>query len=403
MAPAASAARPSITVKAQASEATPTAPSRNASDDEILGLTSPTLPRRTRNSRNGQETGTVEEKDVTDHGRSETHEASDLGLAREPRDSRDPDDEEVARVGGRGAELGDEISEDARAALDANPELEQAWEDASAYRESFATPEEAREATALVADLNRLDTLFHSRRPEDHGELARSLASLDPAAFASLAEAMGRVSAELRRANGSGAATPRATPELTAGATQPAATEAPSPERERSAAAAQPTPTAAQAEFFQAANAAAVEGVLQAIESQVERLLPEGISKSARNRVVGEIYRELDGTLRANRQLTQQMREAFRGGALDPEHQRAIVSMITGRARQALPGVAKRVLNEWTTTLLAANHERRMRQRTAEKRVDIAGSGGNGNDGRRTSAPREVDYARMSDADILNL
>jgi hypothetical protein len=142
---------------------------------------------------------------------------------------------------------------------------------------------------------------------------------------------------------------------------------------------------------------------VEAIESQVERLLPEGISKSARNRVVGEIYRELDTTLRGNRALGQQMRDAFRSGGLDEEHQRAIVSLVNGRARQALPGVAKRVLNEWTTTVVSANHERRARQRTAERRVDIAGSGGSGNDGRRAMTPRELDYSRMSDADILNL
>ena len=163
------------------------------------------------------------------------------------------------------------------------------------------------------------------------------------------------------------------------------------------------TPTPAQTEFFHATNAAAVESVLDAIESQVERLLPEGVSKTARNRVVGEIYRELDTTLRSNRQLAQQMRDAFRSGALDAEHQRAIVSLITGRARQALPGVAKRVLNEWTSTVVAANQDRRARQRAAERRVDIAGSGGAGNDGHRSMTPREIDYARMSDADILNL
>lgn len=42
--------------------------------------------------------------------------------------------------------------------------------------------------------------------------------------------------------------------------------------------------TRAQEGFFHATNAAAVEGVVEAIESQVELLLPEGISKSARNR-----------------------------------------------------------------------------------------------------------------------
>lgn len=140
-----------------------------------------------------------------------------------------------------------------------------------------------------------------------------------------------------------------------------------------------------------------------AIESQVERLLPEGISKSARNRVVGEIYRELDASLQSNKELARQTREILRSGGLDVEHQRAVVSLITNRARQALPGVAKRVLGEWTTTLVAGSQERRTRQRAAEGRVDIAGTGGAANDGRRPMTPREIDYGRMSDADILNL
>jgi hypothetical protein len=159
----------------------------------------------------------------------------------------------------------------------------------------------------------------------------------------------------------------------------------------------------ARLQFFHATNAAAVEGVFGAIESQVERLLPEGISKSARNREVGEIYRELDATLRSNRQLAQQLQEAFRSGPLDADHQRAVVSLISGRARQALPGVAKRVLNEWISSLVAANRDQRARQRSAERRVDISGSGGAGNDGRRAMGPRDIDYARMSDSDILNL
>jgi hypothetical protein len=159
----------------------------------------------------------------------------------------------------------------------------------------------------------------------------------------------------------------------------------------------------AQLAFLNAANAAAVEGVVAAIESQVERLLPEGVAKNARTRVVGEIYRELDATLRSNPQFAAQLRDAFRSGSLDEGHQRAIVSLLTGRARQALPGVAKRVLNEWTSTIVSAAHERRTRQRTAERRVDIAGSGGAGNDGRRSMSPRDLDYARLTDADILNL
>jgi hypothetical protein len=283
--------------------------------------------------------------------------------------------------------------ENLRGAFDANPELRQAWQDAQAYRETFATPDDARAATALLADLDRMDALFFSRRPEDHVALARSVADLDPAAFASLARAMNELAAERREHRDANAANQDNAVDK---ARATASTNAGDPRGRNHS-------TVAQEEFFHATNAAAVQSVLDAIESQVERLLPESASRSARNRVVGEIYRELDNILRSNRQLTQQMREAFRSGALDADHQRAIVTLINGRARQALPGVAKRVLSEWTSTVVAANQERRARQRTAERRVDIAGSNGSGNDGRRPTTPRDIDYARMSDADILNL
>ncbi len=313
-----------------------------------------------------------------------------------------------------------------RGIFEANPELRRAWQDAQAYRETFATPEAARAATAQLADLDRMDALFFSRRPEDHAELARVVASLDPESFAGLAQAIttlaaapssvgaplaaptanaGRDVSHPPASSGSAGVSPanfrhleeNQNRQLEAGATRAAAPEvSASPQRQSSA------PTAAQAEFFHAANAAAVEGVLEAIESQVERLLPEGVSKSARNRVVGEIYRELDTTLRSNRQLGQQMRDAFRHGALDNDHQRAIVSLVTGRARQALPAVAKRVLNEWTSTVVAANSDRRARQHAAERRIDISGASGAATAG-RTASPRSIDYARMSDSDILNL
>ena len=48
------------------------------------------------------------------------------------------------------------------------------------------TPAEAQAATKLLGDLNHMDALFFSQRPEDHAELARSVAQLDPQASASL-------------------------------------------------------------------------------------------------------------------------------------------------------------------------------------------------------------------------
>jgi hypothetical protein len=344
---------------------------RNATDDEILGL----VPVRKviPNAQDGPSSNS--DGDVDARGSSSPPGETESS----PKDSAD------AQAG---------ISSEVRAALDANPELRTAWQDAQAYRETFATPEEANAATALVADMNRLDALFFSRRPEDHAELARSIAELDPAAFASLAQAISRQAAAIVAPVGAGLR-PAPTAENSRNAATTGATTA--------ATTAAPGPSPAQTDFFHATNAAAVEGVLSAIESQVERLLPEGVSKSARSRVVGEIYRELDTTLRSNRQLSQQMREAFRSGALDADHRHAIVSLVTGRARQALPAVAKRVLNEWTSAIVAANQDRRTRQRTAERRVDIVGTSSSASDGRRGTSPRHINYSRMSDADILNM
>jgi hypothetical protein len=302
-----------------------------------------------------------------------------------------------------------DIPEPIRAALDANPDLRRAWDDAQAYREAFATPEAARVATSQLADLDRLDSLFYSRRPEDHAELARTVASLDPEAFASLANAMHEFAGARHAVPGTDPGRDQTHPARPP-AESSASNSAASPNNDAGRSSAMPSqppratePSAAQSDFLQSTNAAAVQSVLDAIETQVERLLPENISKSARNRVVGEIYRELDTTLGSNRQLAQQMRDAFRSGGLDAEHQRAVVTLITGRARQALPGVAKRVLNEWTSTVVAAHNDRRARQQAAERRVDIGGSGGAGSDGPRSMTPREIDYRRMSDADILNL
>jgi hypothetical protein len=339
----------------------PARPAPAATDDEILGLLPPS--------------------------------ATDNAEPAAPRSSSALDDSANASAIADFAAAADPgIPEPIRAALDANPDLRRAWDDAQAFRDTFASPEAARAATAQLADLDRLDALFFSRRPEDHAELARTVASLDPAAFASLAKAMQAFVAAPPAADGSSSNTMES-PGNDARRTNPASPQSPGASE----------PSAAQSDFFHATNAAAVQSVLDAIETQVERLLPENISKSARTRVVGEIYRELDATLGSNRQLAQQMRDVFRSGALDAEHQRAVVTLVTSRARQALPGVAKRVLNEWTSTVVAAHNDRRARQQAAERRVDIGGSGGSGSDGPRSMTPREIDYRRMSDADILNL
>ena len=394
------------------------APSRNptpaprASDDEILGIASSRRP--TPRSAHALDSALDSAFDAAfddslEIGADADASASSRGARANSDDanSADANEDDARADNATSAPRADDpaAAEPAnlRAVFDANPELRAAWHDANAYREAFDTPAAARQATALLADVNRMDALFFSRRPEDHAALARAIADLDPASFQSLARAINEhARATPTRSEAHGETAPRIQAQnadaQTRAADQPSESSREASQQNSSAAHRE-----AQVEFLNSANASAVESVLSAIESQVERLLPDGISKSARTRVVGEIYRELDTALRSNHQLASQMRDAFRSGSLDADHQRAIVSLITGRARQALPAVAKRVLNEWTSTLVSANRQRLTRQRTAERRVDIAGSGGAGNEGRRSMSPRDLDYARLSDADILNL
>ncbi len=406
------------TSSAPSSNAAPAAPPPRATDDEILGITSP----RKNPPRNTQQLEF--DFDAADAANN----ADGLRTAGTFSDALSARPAPLPSAQGENANAPvaqptntHSIPEPAhlRATFDANPELRAAWRDASAYRESFATPDAARQATALLADVNHMDALFFSRRPEDHSSLARAIANLDPAAFASLANAMQTIAANADGSRAAGmfsdalAARPTSLPSShtnqlqiprstrndnvsgdayantnAAGATNAnaeglrAAGVSPAPltsAAHAQSAANSATANESQLAFLHAANAAAVEGV------------------------VGEIYRELDSSLRSNPQFVAQLRDAFRSGSLDDGHQRAIVSLLTGRARQALPGVAKRVLSEWTSTIVSAANERRTRQRTAERRIDIAGSGGAGNDGRRSMSPRDLDYARLSDADILNL
>lgn len=335
-----------------------------------------------------------------------------------------------------------------------NPQLRQMLSDAQAYRAVFASPGAAQDAKN---QLDELDGMFFSGQPSDHAALAARIHELSPEAFQNFAKA---VQAHAAKVNASAQQTPGVAAgagstvgagnsvspptaqqlelfpshasdsgnapvdaaqasrqiEQQSGQQNNAATPVGGQEvREARPSVAQATPVhpaaastsdprrAAQVAFFHDTNAAAVEQILGTIQAQVKQLLPDSVSTGTRNRIIGEVYRELDSTLRANRQLGKQLREAFQAGAGDSAHQRAIVTLVAGRAKQALPAVAKRVIGEWTQSIVAANHERLSRHEAASKRVDIAGAGASDGVNRKPMSARDVNYKRLSDSDILNL
>ena len=279
-----------------------------------------------------------------------------------------------------------------RTIFESNPQLRDAWHDSLAFHKIFPTIADAQAAVSHSADLAKLDTLFFSEDPRSHAQLAQALRTLSPVAFENLSKAMQAASKQIDSSPNSttspadSVAEARSGEDLNVTRTQGQI----------------PFTTASEHAFFHETNAAAVQGVIHSIQSQLDRVLPEGTPQNTRNRLTGEIYREIDGALQSNRSFGQQLRQAIHSGPLTAENQRAIVAMVVGRAKQALPGITKKVLGEWTAGVVSHAQSRQARQRQAASRVDIAG-GHPAGDGPRALMPKDIDYRRMSDSDILNL
>ena len=345
---------------------------RPPSDDEILGLV--TAVRRP--------TAITNDDDLNmDDATTDAGNAAGSG-ATSPSGSDVANDLNGAAGSGDGDPIRNEAMPAALAKLaDADPQVRQVLDDAQAYRAAFPSPQAAQDAKN---QLDELDGMFFSAQPADHAKLAARIHELSPEAFHNFAHAVqahaakvgvaanpassaggpaaaggmaSDASSENHAANSGGdesykSANQNGAPGVSSDAGQMNSSNAPSahgtngaaqmtPRTNHAAPQAIASPSdphrAAQVAFFHDTNAAAVEHVLGAIHAQVNRLLPDSVPAGTRNRIVGEVYREIDSTLRANRQLGKQLREAFQAGAGDSAHQRAIVTLVAGRAKQALP------------------------------------------------------------------
>lgn len=158
--------------------------------------------------------------------------------------------------------------------------------------------------------------------------------------------------------------------------------------------------SAAEEGFYEDANVATVNQVVDAIKEQVGTLLPQGISDGAKNRIVGEVYRDVDGMLKGNRQLRAQLQRALKNGDQGSEHLKSVIGLVVSRAKQAIPGATAKAVNDWTSTVLANNRQQQERER-APARPDVGAGGAPLPRGKATPKPNQIDYARTSDDDIL--
>ena len=225
-------------------------------------------------------------------------------------------------------------------------------------------------------------------------ESARMLASRDPQALAELARQLG-----VSDAQAPGTLT-KSLGQAARSAEPAAATQNQMSPDNRGVAA---FPAEAYRAFESATNEDVARSTREAIERTLGSTLPEGIGEGARRRIGDDIFQELHATLSADRELSGQVGDILRGWHFDGATKQQIVSLISSRARAAMPEVSRRVVAEWTSSVLASDRARAARVDAAASRRDITG-------GRLPAAvpanaltPRRVDYSRMSDEQILDL
>jgi len=223
-------------------------------------------------------------------------------------------------------------------------------------------------------------------------ESARMLASRDPQALAELARQLGVSEAQAPNAPAKSLAQAARSPDP--GATAPVQTGADNHGA---------FPAETYRAFESATNDDVARSTREAIDRTLNTTLPEGIGEGARRRIGDDVFRELHTTLSADRELSRQVGEILRGWHFDGATRQQVVSLISGRARAAMPEVARRVVAEWTSSVLASDRARSARLNAAASRHDI--SGGRVPDTIPASGllPKKIDYSRMSDEQILEL
>jgi hypothetical protein len=255
---------------------------------------------------------------------------------------------------------------------------------------------------------------------------ARTLAARDPEGLADLARQLGAPAAEARQAGGKsvsqvarpvngGVNRTHSSIEARAGATANGAENRASHNsgRDERRDAATDSTTAAgthgafPAEAYRAFEAATNDDVARKMHEAIDRsltsALPEGFAAGARRRIGDDIFREVHAALSGDRELSRRVGDTLRDWRFDANARQQVVALVAGRARAVLPEVARRVVAEWTSSVLASDRAKTARIDAAASRRDITGG--------RLPEPvagnlprsRDLDYRRLSDEEILGM
>lgn len=298
-----------------------------------------------------------------------------------------------------------------------NGQIDPAW--LAALNSQPEAAAEARRWRDAANDVAALDSAYFSADAGARSGLAARLYDSDPAAFSEMLSASARMLAErdpaalaelARQLGVAEPAAPQASARSVAQAAQARGrSEAPAPPRAANQQVANEPgnsaafPAEAYRAFESAANGDVEQRVREAIDRTLSTTLPEGIAEGARRRISEDVFREVHASLSADRDLGRQIADALRGWRFDSTARQQVVAALSGRARAVLPEVTRRVVAEWTSSVLASDRAKNARIDAAMARRDI--TGGRLPEPVPSSAlrPRDIDYRRLSDEQILDM
>jgi hypothetical protein len=335
--------------------------------------------------------------------------------------------------------------------------VQAAHQEASAFREVFAKPEDARTAANRARMLDEIDQAYFGasgKAPEQvsasRAQLAAMMMREDPAAFREMVfaglralEDAGKqgssasnaaVAPPLRAASSALPPQPSQTPntQASSSATQttiahesqqhPAAQDT---QRQQEAQHVQDARVAAYAAFERAANEELERGVRGAIERSLQQALPNASrtenGAGLKQRLASAVRQDVEKSLQGDRALGEQVARILSGQRLDNAARTQVVRLIGDRAQQLVPAATRRVLADWTQTTLAAHgahgtHDQGPAQpRSAGARLPLSEASAAPQSPKREpisrtpqshvtrgTPSRKIDYRRISDDDILN-
>ncbi len=298
--------------------------------------------------------------------------------------------------------------------------VQQAKQEASAYRAAFATPEDARalkelypgglnEARSTAERARVLDDIDRSyfggagksaqEISASRAELAQRMLREDPAAFREMVFAGLRALEESgaqtgsnvgSRSSATSAASETAAVQsgIPAAQTQGGLKSAPTNSSVQRAADTQAADHDARLASYASFEKTANDELERSVGAVIERTLTQALPNAARMseastvgaqhaaplqaRLSQAIRQDVESALKGDRQLSEQVAQILSGRRLDNETRSQVVRLIGERAQQLVPVAAKRVLSDWTQTTLAAHRARGDRSDVASSRREVA-------------------------------